>query len=250
MMQFIEAITLTLEPNVMSRVFMVFNKPRDGAMEFAETTPYRYNETYPLGWRNTKDSWDDWPIGKRVGIIFGAVFGVVIILCLIWCCCKRTKWADVREKKKPILLSELRAQQSREERASTGPVEVSERHDAEMQNASGVGRDEEEACLEEPLPTYHAAVNDQERMLAHYAMQRDSAAATVPPPSYPQPATIGNSSIPASDNDHAHQVPNISSTSPALAPYYPPPASTSFPAPIPYHPPPASLTSYPQPPTR
>ncbi|KAF1937756.1 hypothetical protein EJ02DRAFT_47589 [Clathrospora elynae] len=256
-------------PMALSQLFIVSNKPRGGALEYPQSPPYMYNETYPLGtpsktaderwdeffpsgfplpssvptphicgstrYKNCRhDGWYGWSVGKRFGLIFGALVGFLLIAYMLYRHCGGAKleWVKVREKKKPILLSELRAQQRRDEqaaaeRASTGQGNGSERQYAEEQTAA----------VDEPLPTYHETVNDQERMLATYAIRRDNAAAAALPPSYPPPAADVISPAPALYSPPSFSNPPfpsdlISSSPLPPIPSYPPPASAT------YHPPP------------
>jgi hypothetical protein len=241
------------QPMIMSELFMASSKPRTTQWNTVETKPYIYNDTYPSGYNNAtvlddlfpsgyptqtpgprvtipcipsridncrREGWYGLPIGARVGIIVGAIAGTVLLLSLIWCCCRRTKYSNVREKKKPILLSELRAQQAAEDQ--TRSVGGRAQLEAAVKNAAARARREGEGELDvqKPPPGYHETINDQERMLANYAIQRDNNAA-VPPPSYiPQ---YGEPSVPAPSrlNQRADPVSNSSRTARAAYPQLP-----------------------------
>ncbi|CAO2647468.1 Nn.00g083900.m01.CDS01 [Neocucurbitaria sp. VM-36] len=232
---------------VMSQLFLVQDTPHgDASASFlsAEYVPWVYNWTSPLGMPSVTDSttttetatpsvtptcsgsgrykscvgdggWNGMPIGKRVGILFGGIAGFIVLMLILWCCCGRGRCANAREgrerreRPRPMLLSELRAQQQREE----------EERAARERRSSGVSRAERDAHAnaaggegDKPPPAYHEVVNDQERMLATYAMQRNSQA---PAPSY-QPS-VGTSPAPPPTSE--------SITQPAAAlPSYPPPS--------------------------
>ncbi|KAF1836101.1 hypothetical protein BDW02DRAFT_578263 [Decorospora gaudefroyi] len=247
-----------MQPVVMSRLFMASYKPRDGASSFEGAIVYQYSRTSPFGWRNTTgtpsfptslptsaprppvdfctpgrydncrtDGWYGWSTGKRLGIVIGVVIGIAIILSLIWCGCKRSKWGVPRQKERPMLLSELRAQQSRENQASTGQGRVSQRRAPTAAVTPRAG----EADLDKPPPAYHETVNDQERMLAEYAMQRDNQTAA-PPPSYDQPTATGDTSASASAAPASHPI-RVTNRSPCARAAYP-----QLPATPVYHAPP------------
>jgi hypothetical protein len=179
-----------------------------------------------------RDGWYRRPIGKRVGIIIGALAGTVFVLFLIWSCCRRTKYSNVREKKTPILLSELPAQRNEEDRAHF--AREREREGTTAQSSTARERHEREGDVEKPPPSYHETVNDQERMLADCAIRRDNANAIVPPPSYGQTGSARSSSLPASerlDSRSALAASSSRSARPAYpqlpaAPVYYPPSST------------------------
>ena len=237
---------------IMSQMFIADSTPRTTQWNIVETKPYIYNETCPSGCRNAtvlddlfpsgypmqsagptvpvpcipsridnckRKGWYGLSIGTRVGIIVGALSGTALILSLIWCCCRRSKYSNVREKRKPILLSELRAQQAEEDRAHF--VQERERQGAAAVRARNVV--EGEPDVEKPPPGYHETVNDQERMLTDYVIRRDNSNIAVPPPSYvPQSAPI-EPSVPASSplNRRPDAVVNSSRTARAAYPQLP-----------------------------
>jgi hypothetical protein len=240
------------QPIIMSQLFMASNTPRTTALNLIETKLYIYNETYPLGYQNAtvlddlfpsdyptatarprvqiscipsrvddcrRDGWYKWPIGKRVGIVIGALAGTIFVLFLIWSCCRRTKYSNIREKKTPILLSELRAQRNEEDRGHF--ARERERQETAAQSAAARERDEGEGegGVEKPPPSYHETVNDQERMLADCAIRRDNANVIVPPPEYGQTASARSTSLPVSERLSSQSTLAASSSRPARPAY-------------------------------
>jgi hypothetical protein len=165
--------------------------------------------------------WYDWSIGKRVGVLIGAIAGFIIILLLLRLCCP-DRCSHTREKKRPILLSELRRaqQQAAEEGASAEQRFVDRLYGVSTSNSEGVrhnngrgserdsvgggphpagrnavGHTDQEAFLEDMPPTYHEAVRDDRRTRPESAPQVNGTPFVGWPPTYSdvaQPAPIAS----------------------------------------------------------
>ncbi|KAF2131419.1 hypothetical protein P153DRAFT_355209 [Dothidotthia symphoricarpi CBS 119687] len=245
---------------VRSQLFLVRDQLHDeGQSSETDYIPYVYNATYPLGTTirqhftiplaasstrmyhpadlcisvGRSDSchgdaaWDHWPIGKRFGVTIGGVAGAALVLWLVRRFCERTRWANVRQKPRPMLLSELRAQQREREGHNTDEerdVGAIRRGPREEPQAIAAGRNGivDEGEIDKPPPGYHEVVNDQERILATYATQSHL---TMPAPFYEPPGRN-------SDSLSAHTI-------------YTPPAAS-----LPQYTPAAGVVYYPPPPDR
>ncbi|OAL51111.1 hypothetical protein IQ07DRAFT_412264 [Pyrenochaeta sp. DS3sAY3a] len=213
-----------------SQLFLVKNKPRRGALYFSETSPYLYNSANPTGTPTGGDrnsptyvgllpsstraaaprvclhsgrgttcgtsGWVTWSVGKRVGIVIGSVIGFVIVCFFFWICTRRTRFAETRERPKPMLLSEYRAEQRLRAEG--------QRDDSESSVAGGLRA--EEPPVERPVPArretdgvdiapppaYHEVVKEQDRRDRHDQVQP----VDVSGPHFPPPASVNPSSPP------------------------------------------------------
>ncbi|KAH6882330.1 hypothetical protein BKA58DRAFT_396631 [Alternaria rosae] len=165
------------------------------------------------------DGWYGWPIGKRVGVIIGILIAVIIVLSLLRCC-YGPQYSQARERKRPMLLSELRSQQAAEEGAAAerrhvealyGEVRSAsgrDRHDSRSGDRGGPvgarpdqgersrgGQDNEEAHLDDVLPAYHEAVREDRRTRTEIAPHTNGSSFSGWPPMYAdvvQPAPVAN----------------------------------------------------------
>jgi len=165
------------------------------------------------------DGWYGWPIGKRIGVIIGTVIAVIVILSLLRCCYS-PQYSQARERKRPMLLSELRSQQAAEEgvaaerryvealygearsaqggdshniRIGDGGDLVGARQD--QGGRSSGGQDNEGAPLEDVPPAYHEAVKEDRRAHTGIAPHANRSSFSGWPPMYAdvlQPAPVAN----------------------------------------------------------
>jgi hypothetical protein len=163
--------------------------------------------------------WYEWSIGKRVGVVFGAIAGFIIVLLLLRLYCQNRR-SHTREKKRPILLSDLRAQQAAEEGASAERRFVDGLYGVQTSTSEGVrhnsgrasegdstgegphlagrnhvGHNYQEASLEDMPPAYHEAVKDDRRTGPEIAPQVNESPFGGRPPTYSdvaQPAPVAS----------------------------------------------------------
>ena len=165
------------------------------------------------------DGWYGWPIGKRIGIIIGIVIAVIVVLSVLRCCYS-PQYSQARERKRPMLLSELRSQQAAEEGATTerrfvealyGEARSAQGRDSHNSRSgdggnlvgarqdqggriSG-GQDNEGAPLEDVPPAYHEAVREDRRAYSEIAPHANSSSFSGWPPMYAdvlQPAPVAS----------------------------------------------------------
>ncbi|KAG9193195.1 hypothetical protein G6011_03230 [Alternaria panax] len=139
-----------------------------------------------------KDGWYRLSTGQRVGIVIGAVVGFIIVI-LLFRCFARSKWSRVREKKRPMLLSELRSQQAAEQRAAA-ERRLHEEHASTSRESENIV----EQSPEDVPPTYREAMKDNRPALAVGSPQVNGNASTAWPPVHQnvvrQPAPVARAS--------------------------------------------------------
>lgn len=245
------------EDKAVSKIFWALNEPRLNPCETESSCAqyiYKYDNTHPEGEYYTEqyyapvrytacsggekngpcpsdDEWSSLPLGARIGIIIGAVFGFAILATCIYCLHTRrikkqpypTALAE-REARRPMPLSVYLAQREQQQREG---VEREERRAREARlvalsaNAGSLGtvREVEERrraaaadSAEKPPPSYRETVSDGEAFLAQHAIRRNQRLGQTPPYS----PTVAVPSSPALDFNEG----NIEEL-----PGYPPPAA-------------------------
>jgi hypothetical protein len=183
-----------------------------GRMQIRACVQSRFNSCRTGGWY-------DWPVGKRIGVIIGILAAVIIILLLLRCF-SQSKYSHAPVRKKPMLLSELRAQQAAEEGAAAercyverlhgevGRTSAEGRHEDRIGNGgdlagdrstpgrrNGGSRNNEEAPLEDVPPAYHEAVRENRRTRTESTPQANDSPFRGWPPMYAdvvQPAPVAS----------------------------------------------------------